>query len=350
MTDSTKDSANEDNASKLAFHPIAGIFPAMEGPEFMALINDIKETGLKDKITLYEGKILDGRNRYRACREAGVRPAFEDFDGDDPVGYVTSKNLVRRHLKTSQRSFSAAKLANLSQERPSKKRQLAALTQDEAAKLFNVPKRSVQRAGEVVRNGVPLLQDMVGRGAIGIAPAAALATYYRDKPDQQRKIVSRSTNFVRKAAKAAQRREIVRRRKTASAKQNGTGRTTAEMSGKLATPESQPIAPVTSAASFRTSKRETEALRKHVIDMGNDIHLDDLIVAPGSKSANARQSEYAIVRIPNSHPRREDLKRAIMDFRDEYNTQVFFKTLPQEPNEPEDEDARHDDGEVGDDD
>ncbi|MCD6295935.1 MAG: ParB N-terminal domain-containing protein, partial [Deltaproteobacteria bacterium] len=53
----------------MEFHEIANMFPLMEGTEFDALVTDIKENGLLEPIWLYENKILDGRNRYRACQE-----------------------------------------------------------------------------------------------------------------------------------------------------------------------------------------------------------------------------------------------------------------------------------------
>ncbi len=62
---------------------------------------------------MYEGKLLDGRNRWKACALAGVEPRFTEFQGDDPIGWVVSQNLVRRHLTASQRAVVAFDLLPL---------------------------------------------------------------------------------------------------------------------------------------------------------------------------------------------------------------------------------------------
>ena len=60
----------------------------------------------------YEGiKILDGRNRARACDAAGVTPRYVEFDGKDPAAFVLSQNLARRHLGPSERAMVAARMA-----------------------------------------------------------------------------------------------------------------------------------------------------------------------------------------------------------------------------------------------
>src|SRR3982751_6115188 len=91
----------------LDFHPLSAIFPLVEGIQFDELVADVKAFGLREPILIFEGKVLDGRNRYRACVAAGVEPTFVVYQGDDPIAYVISLNLRRRHLDESQRAMVA---------------------------------------------------------------------------------------------------------------------------------------------------------------------------------------------------------------------------------------------------
>ena len=90
-------------AHAYAFHPLADIFPLLEGDEFEALSADIKRNGLHEPIILLDDQILDGRNRYRACIAAGVEPTYRAFQGDDPAAFVISANIRRRHLTLEQK-------------------------------------------------------------------------------------------------------------------------------------------------------------------------------------------------------------------------------------------------------
>ena len=94
----------------MQFHQIADLFPLMEGEQFRNFVADIKENGLINPIHIYEDQILDGRNRYNACVELGIEPQYIEYTGDDPVGFVISKNLHRRHLNAYQRAKIALKM------------------------------------------------------------------------------------------------------------------------------------------------------------------------------------------------------------------------------------------------
>src|SRR5262245_35145049 len=94
----------------LEFHPIADMFPLMEGEELDELVADIRANGLIEPVVVHEEMILEGRNRYRACLAAGVEPTLTPFRGDDPVAFVISANLHRRHLTDEQKRDLRVKL------------------------------------------------------------------------------------------------------------------------------------------------------------------------------------------------------------------------------------------------
>lgn len=159
----------------LKYHPLADVFPLIEGDEFAALVADIKERGLLHPIALYEGKILDGRNRYRACEEAGVTIRTWEYDGDDPIAFVIASNLLRRHLDESQRAMAADRLADMQQGARTDLAQICAKSQEEAADLMNVSRRAVQHARKVRRRGTRKLANAVDNGKIKVSTAAKLA-------------------------------------------------------------------------------------------------------------------------------------------------------------------------------
>jgi ParB-like chromosome segregation protein Spo0J len=94
----------------MKFHPVANIFPMMSESEFKELKDDIHKNGLIEPIWTFKGKIIDGRNRFLACKEVGVEPLFIEWisnNGTSVVDFVISLNLKRRHLNQSQRAMSA---------------------------------------------------------------------------------------------------------------------------------------------------------------------------------------------------------------------------------------------------
>ena len=86
-------------------HKFADIFPMMPSKEFEELKKDIKLNGQMDKIITYKGEILDGRNRFKAVSELGLKPILKEYNGENPLQYVMSTNLKRRHLTSSQKAI-----------------------------------------------------------------------------------------------------------------------------------------------------------------------------------------------------------------------------------------------------
>jgi hypothetical protein len=97
-------------------HPVADVFPMMQGREFEDFKADIAAHAQREEILLdAQGRIIDGRNRDRACRDLGIEPRYRVWDGDGSdsvavVRLVMSANYYRRHLNESQRAMVAARL------------------------------------------------------------------------------------------------------------------------------------------------------------------------------------------------------------------------------------------------
>jgi hypothetical protein len=60
-------------------HPLANMFPMIEGQEFENLKTSIAKSGILEPIRTYQGMILDGRNRYFAGKEVGHKFTAKDF-------------------------------------------------------------------------------------------------------------------------------------------------------------------------------------------------------------------------------------------------------------------------------
>jgi len=184
-------------------HPLAEIFPEMTGSAYRELVADIRLHGLREPITLINGSVLDGRNRQRACEDAAVEPRFEVFDGTDPLGFVISRNLIRRHLREGQRALVAAGLASMKQGARNDLNRGYAVSQAEAAQLLNISARSLQSAVAVRRCGDPDLLRMVAGGAVSISAAAAVS---RLPPAERKQVVSARPSRIVAQAHAPSRR------------------------------------------------------------------------------------------------------------------------------------------------
>jgi hypothetical protein len=141
-----------------------------------------RERGQEEPIAIFNGSVLDGRNRLAACKLAGVEPKFKTVETDSPASYVVTKNLRRRDLNESQRGIVAGRLKPLFFAEDSHRLQVeggrlgAEITnhperlvadlpqaarndasRDKAAKAVKVSPRTVDKAVKVLKHGVPEL-------------------------------------------------------------------------------------------------------------------------------------------------------------------------------------------------
>lgn len=206
----------------LAFHEFANLFPTIEGQEFFDLAEDIRLNGLRERIELLGPEILDGRNRYRALvwiassgeplgagwddglpdtlvgKPFNAQWLAADPDDDlfgvlfkvfnpeiygDPLTYVLSKNLTRRHLTDDQRRMVGARLVTMKAGRPAedKTSQIANITRESAADIVSADVAGLDRARSVIAHGVADVVEAVDAGRISVAAAAKIAAQPRER-------------------------------------------------------------------------------------------------------------------------------------------------------------------------
>ena len=166
-------------------HSAAKLLPPMTDEEYRGLVADIKRTGQREPIVLFKGRVLDGVHRLRACRELGLTPErITRDDIADPVAYVLSRNLQRRHLTPSQRAMLAVKtLPALQREAKARQRvggrlkgsahlRQAGKATAHAARAVGVSARYVEEA-KALHAAAPALARRVERGELSLNEAQA---------------------------------------------------------------------------------------------------------------------------------------------------------------------------------
>jgi ParB-like chromosome segregation protein Spo0J len=159
--------------SDLQNHPLADMFPMLSDAEQNELAADIGKHGQLEPIVLYQEMILDGRNRNTACLMLGIEPKTVEFTGDNPVAYVVSKNLKRRHLNESQRAMIATELEQYAHggARNNQDANGHLETRAELAASLDVSPRSVARAKKVKESGTPEDVQAVKDGKLSVSAA-----------------------------------------------------------------------------------------------------------------------------------------------------------------------------------
>lgn len=200
----------------MEFHEAANIFP-LDEENLETLADDIRDHGLQTPIELMGGKIIDGRRRFSACRMAGIKPTYRDVNPSDPISYVLSLNLHRRHLTPGQRAMCAARAREVydrqAKERqkghggtaPGKKKTLvenlpqvkeeSGKSRDQVGKAFGVSGKSVDHATKIIENGTPELVKAVDEGRMSINTATILSAEPDEVQNEEATKPKRNRNY-----------------------------------------------------------------------------------------------------------------------------------------------------------
>jgi rubrerythrin len=185
----------------MEFHEAANLFPMMNADDFSRLVDDISR-GYDSRfpILTFEGKILDGRNRYAACLKAEVEPVYEEWVGDNPVEFVVRANVNRRHFTSSQLAVLALEVEKQLAEEARKRQATSTggsnpqLTQlfaeadkgearEQAARMVGTNRQYVSDAKNIAEKA-PELLDKVRSGEMSI-PEAKREIHRREFPDEE---------------------------------------------------------------------------------------------------------------------------------------------------------------------
>lgn len=167
-------------------HPVAEIFPLMDAEAFARLKADIEANGQREPTVYWKGMLVDGRNRERACQELGIEPSeCELLEETDPVAFILSANVHRRHLTTTQRAITAARLATLSEGRPkANSPKMDGFSLEGAAELFGVSRSLVASAKRVIRFGCDELVALCEADVVKVTAAVDFIAGCQDQREQ----------------------------------------------------------------------------------------------------------------------------------------------------------------------
>ena len=173
---------------KMKQHPLSAAFPAMEPKDLSALQDDIQARGQMQPIIILDKMVLDGWHRYLCCLDLGIEPITEPLGkGLDPVAYVQSVNLHRRHLTGSQRAAAVVKCSEWAQVGFNQHRGVepgsTPATLETMAQAADVSEKTIQQAKKAQEAG---LGDAVRDGKVTAKQAAEIAKL--PEPERQQAV------------------------------------------------------------------------------------------------------------------------------------------------------------------
>lgn len=169
-------------------HPLSAAFPPLTADEFASLRDSIADLGVQNAITVFEGQVLDGWNRYCAATELGMDCPERELDPMvDPRSFVLAQNRARRHITVAQMALATTAVyewrrVGSNQYRGSALSAEAPKSSKELAEIAGVGVRSIEQARVVETQAAPEVKEAVKAGDMGLAKASAIAKL---PPEQQ---------------------------------------------------------------------------------------------------------------------------------------------------------------------
>lgn len=234
-------------AKKLKHHPAANVFPMMDDERMQELQEDIRKYGQMEPITICDGKILDGRNRYAACLAIGAKPTTRVHHGD-PWLFAWSLNGARRDLNKTQRALFYLDCVKGSEK----------WNETQGKIIAEAQKKRAESAARQARNENGAFVPVAGHRDLRPAKGGRNATREAIAKDVQ---VSDST--VKRANQIASRPDI---KQKVVAGEITPAQALKEIRGKTSKPTSKSCVPAFEKLWANASKKDRQAIRKIVLN------------------------------------------------------------------------------------
>lgn len=165
--------------------------------DFQELKEDIRKHGQLARILVFQEMILDGRNRYRACRELGMIPLVAVFPGTyaEAVDMVVSLNLRRRHMDRQEIVEAGGKLATLGEGRPktvSRETVLEPVSRKAISEKLGVPEMAIAKEVTINEKAAPEVKEAYHKREITQGQAFE---YAQHTPEKQRELVEQKATI-----------------------------------------------------------------------------------------------------------------------------------------------------------
>ena len=226
----------------MEFHEVANIFPMMGEEEYEKLKSDIAIHGQREPIWTHDGKIVDGRNRYKACVDVGAEPIFKQWDGRGSLlEFVMSLNMHRRHLTASQKAVVSLSVEKIQAEEARERQRLAGVlygenhkkevpqliaeplenkgeARDKTAEIIGVNRQYISDAKRIQAQAPELLEPLLD-GRINIPMAKILMDF---APEEREEIIAQGEAEVKDTYKRIKKEAIQRKEEAEKETQKAT--------------------------------------------------------------------------------------------------------------------------------